>query len=308
MKQYHHGWYFVAFAHELTQPITPLNIGQNRLMLVKDAEGVQAYNADCPHRGAHLAYGGELDGNCVVCPFHHYKVGLGEESSHGFRTRGYATRVIGGLVLVRLSDAFDFGVPDFLETLHERHHFVPAFTRQLKAPGELIIENGFDNAHFRPVHRVSAGNFDAHRTAAGNLQVNSQFLVTIQIPMGGKMVAKRNEVPLDLNAFSPCFSIAQIGGQLPYVLITGATPNPDGTTSLRLALGMSRKVYGDPPKQRWVDHFIASSLAGINDDAAIWEHMSLDAPQQFTAQDKAIEAFQSFCQPFYEAEHEAVSL
>src|SRR5687768_10485144 len=79
-KMYVHGWYKVAFEYELENPLTAAAIGDIRLVLVRSEGGIRAYKADCPHRGAHLAYGGKLNNASIICPFHGYRIGLGKES------------------------------------------------------------------------------------------------------------------------------------------------------------------------------------------------------------------------------------
>ena len=64
------GWYRVAFTPDATEEVSPAEIGSLPLVLVKTPDGIGAFDAVCPHRGAHLGYGGRLDGGVIVCPFH----------------------------------------------------------------------------------------------------------------------------------------------------------------------------------------------------------------------------------------------
>src|SRR5689334_9118972 len=56
----YNGWYQVAFERDLTADVTPANIGTHPLALVRTETGVRAVDGVCPHRGAHLGYGGKL--------------------------------------------------------------------------------------------------------------------------------------------------------------------------------------------------------------------------------------------------------
>src|SRR5690349_18065891 len=84
-----HGWYQVAFERDLQRELTPASLGATRLLLVR-GEGVRAFDATCPHRGAHLGFGGRLEGDAVRCPFHGYRIGLTAAGGHPFRAREYA--------------------------------------------------------------------------------------------------------------------------------------------------------------------------------------------------------------------------
>jgi hypothetical protein len=62
-----------------------------------------------------------------------------------------AALALGGLVFVRLSDRFDNGFPEAIRRLNATHVVVPGYEMHIRAPPALIVENGFDEAHFYPV-------------------------------------------------------------------------------------------------------------------------------------------------------------
>src|SRR5205814_490494 len=137
---------------------------------------VDVFDAVCPHRGAHLAYGGRLTAQTVVCPFHGHRIGLGGVSGDGFCVRAYATLVHGGGVFVRLSDRVE---PDFaraVQELGEDHTFVPGFEMTTRTTMEVVIENGFDSAHFRSVHGLlSRPGLAVERGRFGELVAEGRF-------------------------------------------------------------------------------------------------------------------------------------
>ncbi len=295
---YQHGWYKLAFVRDLSEELTPATIGSHRFVIARTDEGVRVVDADCPHRGAHLGYGGTLDRNCIVCPFHRYRIGFGGETVGDFQVREYKTLVAGGSVFVQLSDAHDNGFEDFMGRLAEDHTINPGFTMDIKCPPEIIIENGFDNNHFRPVHGVDAGKFVPVLDEEGSLRVNSFFFYrtekfTMNMPVGTKI-----ETPLQINAFSPFLSVAQLGGRMPMVFITSVNPIGERLTRLRFSLALSKKVYGNPAPQRVLDSMLQGNRVGIQCDAVIWENMSFTSPRNHTAQDAAVLAFEEYCHRF----------
>ncbi|HSN86972.1 MAG TPA: Rieske 2Fe-2S domain-containing protein, partial [Thermoanaerobaculia bacterium] len=85
------GWHQVAFEREIQGEIAPILLEGREMLLVKRPEGLRAFDAFCPHRGAHLGRGGRIEGDQIVCPFHGRRIGLCEPGDDGFRLRNYRT-------------------------------------------------------------------------------------------------------------------------------------------------------------------------------------------------------------------------
>lgn len=66
------GWFRVAFSNELPLGgVKPLHYFGKDLVLFRTEDGTpHVFNAHCPHLGAHLGYGGKVEGNSIRCPFH----------------------------------------------------------------------------------------------------------------------------------------------------------------------------------------------------------------------------------------------
>ena len=66
------GWYQVAWAGELeVGAVQPLRYFSRDLVLYRGADGEHhLLDAFCPHMGAHLGYGGCVEGDNIVCPYH----------------------------------------------------------------------------------------------------------------------------------------------------------------------------------------------------------------------------------------------
>jgi phenylpropionate dioxygenase-like ring-hydroxylating dioxygenase large terminal subunit len=83
----HVGWYQVAFEREVSGEIHATAIGEMPLILVRAGNYHRAFDAICPHRGAHLGFGGNLNGEVILCPFHGHEIGLGQPSPEGYCIR-----------------------------------------------------------------------------------------------------------------------------------------------------------------------------------------------------------------------------
>lgn len=296
---YSHGWFKVAFERDLKETLTPAAIGTTRLVLVRTEAGIRAYHADCPHRGAHLAYGGRLYQESIVCPFHGYRIGLGcEEEPHGFQVRAFPTLVVGGLIFVRLSTAYENGLTAALEQLAESHFFVPGFEMHVRAPAPLIVENGFDNRHFRAVHHIETDHFEVREASEGSLCVESVFAFPETPWLKGSSGERFIRAPFVAHAYSPCLIVSHLSGASPYTVITGATPTPEGGTVIRLSLALPTASYGNPPPAQFYQYLLEMSRNGLEDDRLMWDNLSPTAPHRYVGPDAAVMAFQHYCRRF----------
>ncbi len=306
VNDYQHGWYQVAFERDLSPPITPLSFAGRALMAISDPgpERVRVFDAVCPHRGAHLAYGGRLaTPSTIVCPFHGYRIGLDEVSHDGFCARGYVCLVYGGGVFVRLSDQAG---PDFARALQELgagHTFIPGFEMTADTTIDVVIENGFDNAHFRAVHGLMSLPGLVVRTGPfGELVAEGRFDIPWRggpegpAPSGGRLHARYLG-----HAFSPGTFIAELDGDPPfrYRMMTNATPNGTGRAcTIRFTLMLPNADGGSPPGERFTRELLQHSRDGLELDRAIWNRLDPHHVPRLTTSDHAAIAFGEFCRAF----------
>jgi phenylpropionate dioxygenase-like ring-hydroxylating dioxygenase large terminal subunit len=66
------GWFRVAYSDDLPpKEVMPLHYFGKDLVLFRAEDGTpHIFDAHCPHLGAHLGYGGKVEGNTIRCPFH----------------------------------------------------------------------------------------------------------------------------------------------------------------------------------------------------------------------------------------------
>jgi nitrite reductase/ring-hydroxylating ferredoxin subunit len=296
---YSHGWYQVAFERDLTTALAPAAVGPRQLVLAQGPEGWRAADAFCPHRGAHLAFGGRVEGETIVCPFHGHRIGIGQASHDGFCTRPYPTLVVGGLVFVRISAAEDNGFAGVMAELDARRYFVPGFALRVRAPADLVIENAFDRPHFQIVHGVGTDpRFEVRDGDHGDLMATGVFSVppTRWRRDDGSDVPQR--VEFRARAFSPGLVMSELDGSPPYGVLTAATPTPEGDCVVRVSLVMPADAGGRLPAAPLCEYLLQQSHAGLEKDRLVWEHLGQSAPCRYTAQDASVLAFRRFCHRF----------
>jgi 3-ketosteroid 9alpha-monooxygenase subunit A len=294
------GWYLAAYERELSGELTPVSIHGMPLVIVNDGERLRAFDSVCPHRGANLAYGGELVDGAIICPFHANRVNLGLEEGRRYCVREFPLLGYGGLLFVRLSDEFENGLEAFLDGLAEGHFFVPGFGMTVTAPAPIVIENAFDESHFRPVHGVSnEPEFTIRPSEHGEFAVEGVFEVPPSVwQRSGNGEANTVTAPFVARAFSPHLVISELGGSHPYVVITGATPLDKHQTRVRVSLAVPPEADGAPPDAELCRYLLRQAESGIATDATIWEHLSFDMEPSLSPQDTAVVEFERFCERF----------
>lgn len=284
---YTHGWYCVAFESEIDGPLHPVTVGDRRLMLVSTAEGLhQAYDADCPHRGAHLAAGKLADDRHVVCPYHGYRIGLGI-GGKGLSVCSYPVMLFGGAVYVALSFERDNGWSALTQRLANDYVIAPGLKIDLHASAETVIENGFDRLHFHMIHGLTFVPFTVHDHDDGALVVQSHALV----PGGGDLAYTATTI-------SPGLIVVWLGGDAPYGVITGTTMTGPDRCTARLSYVIPRGTAEE--SERRLADLDAYSRQGLHDDDRVWRSVSPTAPVHWTAEDRPIQQFYAWCAAFGE--------
>jgi 3-ketosteroid 9alpha-monooxygenase subunit A len=69
------GWFQLGWSQDFPAGVVvPLRYFGQELVAYRGASGsVHLFDAYCPHLGAHLGYGGKVDGDDIVCPFHAWR-------------------------------------------------------------------------------------------------------------------------------------------------------------------------------------------------------------------------------------------
>lgn len=308
MKDYSHGWYLAGFDSELLGEITPVSIGSTALVCTRSNCGeLRTFSAVCPHRGAHLGHGGVLASDGIICPFHQHLIGFEATSLVHWHLTEFATIGMAGSVFVQLSSSADCGFESDLREIGMTEFLTPGFKMEVMAPAALVIENGFDQEHFRPVHNAVPESFVTETTLAGALTLRGALglpakIKTFGVELPETYAAGRGDattaMPFLLTAYSPGLSILRVSGDVPYTLVIGATPSGDRSSILRVILGLSREIYGSPPNEKVVASLMKHSRAGIELDNDIWRFLSLNAPATLTEADSHVQAFRGFCEKF----------
>lgn len=161
-RPYPDGWFAVAFADELApgRVLRRRFMGEDLVVYRTRSGAVRVVEPYCPHLGAHLGYGGWVDGEEIVCPFHHFAFdpsGTCVRTAYGTRPpaarlRRREVREVNDAILVWHHGA---GEPPSWEVApHSMDDFPSPFRQvsQLVDHPQDVVENAVDIGHIGPLH------------------------------------------------------------------------------------------------------------------------------------------------------------
>src|SRR5574341_380396 len=315
------GWYALGPSSELPRGgvLARRFMGQDIVLFRTQSGAPAAVDAYCPHMGAHFAYGGDVQGETIRCPFHSFRfdtggmcvaTGYGTKPPPKARLRSWPLCERSGALLVYY-DA-EGGAPQWnLPELDMSGWNAPIWkTWRLSSHPQETCENSVDIGHLAVVHgydsvekladlRTEGPILQTHYAMtrpAGPLTVRSEFIIRI-FGMGYSLV----EV-----------SIPRYG--LQSRLFVMPQPTDPGQMILYTAVVVRKVtepqrinpllwVVPRPLLNAIVSRTIASGFAhDIAQDFAIWENKIYVHPAILAEGDGPIGKFRHWARQFYPAE------
>ena len=308
----HGGWYLLALAEELTGEVTPVALGDRTLMVIRDGERLRVFDARCPHRGAHLGYGGRLApgraGTAMICPFHGKRIGLGAGTARLCVTE-HQSIAAGDALFVRLGadPAEDRGFEQAIKEVCAEKQIVGALVRPMRVPPAYVIENAFDVSHFTALHGVDrVTGFGLREDGSGAIAVEGDFWTAVP-PTAAPRTAALADGGLRsrfyARAVSPSLVLTELGPpEISHTVITSASPTGacdsagtgavSGGCVIRVALGVRPAAVPAMPM------LVSSVRRAIDQDAVVWDHLDPAAPARYDRGDLPALAFRQFCAGF----------
>jgi phenylpropionate dioxygenase-like ring-hydroxylating dioxygenase large terminal subunit len=163
------GWYLALESSQLGPgQVVPLHVLGKDLVAFRTEGGRAAIlDAHCPHMGAHVGYGGVVDGEGVRCPFHAWRFDVDGRCDDvpydgGRRPPRVAlgchhVHETSGLILLHHSDsgaAPTWRMPDLPEWGRSGWFGYETVGWRIRMHVQELVENVPDTAHFAYVHQV----------------------------------------------------------------------------------------------------------------------------------------------------------
>jgi phenylpropionate dioxygenase-like ring-hydroxylating dioxygenase large terminal subunit len=300
------GWFQVAWASDLgAGSVRPLEYFGRHLVLWRDAEEVAHLNdAFCPHLGAHLGHGGQVDGTSIACPFHGWQFDPdGRNTRIPYSARLNRSCSLGSYPLIERNgllmawfhpdgDEPKWEIPEIPELSHPTGYSDPQ-TREfhVAAAWQEMAENGADSAHFGFVHGQDiVPTIEAFEMDGPILTMRS----TQRWPTPDGVV----DAFVEVTNYGPGFSVVRMTGIIDTVSVGCNTPVSEDRCHLRFTFAV--KPLGDPALTAAVgDGFISLLSDQIGEDARIWEHKTYLERPALSDRDGPIMQFRSWAQQFY---------
>lgn len=300
------GWFQAAYSHEVEPgAVHPMHYFGEQLICFRDATGTaHVLSAHCPHQGADIGVGGEVDGDCVKCPFHGWlfdasgrnvAIPYAKSVNRAAKLRVWPTEERAGCIFVWHSSTGSAPewtiplVPEFDDAAFQWH--VPEDARwQIRTHVQEIYENTVDVAHFATVHKVANfGSIDVTEDGPMFKAVAEVSFVTPRGPVAGAVDSELWGLGLDvvrhrgLGRSCTLLTATPVDGDVVDVRYTFLVQRDSETNEMsRLGVGMMRDF-----------------LKQIRQDIPIWESKVYRAKPQLARGEGAVMEFRKWAQRSY---------
>jgi 3-ketosteroid 9alpha-monooxygenase subunit A len=310
MKKFASGWYLIEWSEELdVEEVKPLRyFGKDFVLFRGEDRRATLLAAHCPHLGAHLGYGGRVEGNDIVCPFHAWRFAAsGRCTDVPYASRippraavdAYPVREHSGMILGYFGapgTENDYEVPE-IEEMDD-----PAWTPLQRAHIEIathpreVIENVADHAHFLPVHNTLIDDFE----------VIIDGPRATQRSVGRGYNLKNEPIPVVSVAtyHGPAVQLTRLQWAYDMVLINAHIPIEENRLLLRFGVMLKAGVGVTLPPEV-LDAHIAAARDGYFEDVAIWENKRWRDKPIFADGDGPIGEVRTWYSSFFESHADA---
>ncbi|MDR7060346.1 MULTISPECIES: Rieske 2Fe-2S domain-containing protein [unclassified Sphingopyxis] len=310
-----YGWFGVGYGAELqVGDVRPVHYFGRDLVLFRNENGEAGLlDAYCPHLGAHMGHGGQVEGDSLRCPFHHwafrpdgfcskipYAKAFPPRAKREPLAKSYPVVEKSGVIWAwyhpdDIAPTFDvidypeFTNPEWAEPIKREWRFA-------SNPQE-IAENGVDVAHFAYVHAMDAvpeGETDydgvrRHSVARGHR--------TIDLPSG-----ERKQLPYSVDTLQNGAGqkFTRLSGLVELSLLVIATPVEADDVELRFCF-THPKVAPGSPEEKAIEAAIENTCGqkGVEGDIPIWHNKIHRARPYLCDGDGPILRFRRYFEQFY---------
>ena len=305
---YANGWFALCTTGQLKREtvLTIPFMGKDVVMYRTRSGEAQACNPYCPHLGAHLGYGGRVEGENLVCPFHGFAFGKNGVCVHacgGHRPPRIALKHLpvceaNGLVYAWHHDCGE--APSWELPALDLSGFVRSSYGTIDAQGytQDIAENVVDNTHFKLVHGLDAGTMiktpvlDGPRLKGGlNRYLNQD--VSIDTTMHGLgMLTAEFELPrfgIEIRLLLAQTQLDRFACRIRYAIAVKLTKPRMLPEMLRRGMG---RLLAELANRTYNKHVIGQ-------DRIIFSHRSFRFQPGFCAVDAPFSVFRRWSAQFY---------
>ena len=280
------GWFQVAYSDELgCGDVEPLRYFGKELVLARTEDGVaRVFDAYCPHLGAHLGFGGVVEGDTIRCPFHAWRFdGSGRCVEVPYARRippragihAWPTCERNGCVMVwhdRGGEKPGWEIPEVPELCDAGWTEPTRREWTVRSCTQELAENTVDQAHFRYLHGTNT-------VAETELETQDHVLHVVS---RSKVATPKGEADgvIDIRTHGFGFGTTRFSGVVETLVVTTGTPidadhvhSRPGADHVHLRLRFSIRKLANADATRGVGKaFVAEIERQFAQDIPIWEN------------------------------------
>ena len=303
------GWYRASHSEDLAAgEVKALRFLNRDLVAWRGEDGAaHVMDAYCAHLGAHLGYGGRVEGCELVCPFHWWRwdgegrntrIPYDGSQNRAARIPAYPTIDRNGSVLFwyhPLGEAPLWEIPEI--ECFDNPDWTPyqRFRWEMRAPWQEFAENGPDYVHLRTVHG-SVTIPEVERYECEGYQTKLRSRVDFDTPRGAQ------QGRIDSDAWGPGFALARFSGIIDACFVAASTPIDFETTEVTHSYSI-RKLGEDAEAlaktQRVGDALIRDLVKQVEEDLVILDRKIFQAQPRLSEADGPIVEFRKWAKQFY---------
>jgi nitrite reductase/ring-hydroxylating ferredoxin subunit len=278
------GWFQVAWSADIpVGGVQPLMYFGVDLVAFRDEDTVvHILDAHCLHLGAHLGFGGTVEGCAIVCPFHGWRWS-GDGANAGIpysrtinraqRLRVWPVRELDGLVLMWHHPAGDpptwepSGLASIVEgfdpaDFYPVHPDGAEIWEGVRVRPQMVVENIVDSAHFSCVHSARVPTeIDRYSADGPRFCVSHRF----ESRQGVRADIRTDGLGLLIGVFANSDGVTHIELQ-------ATTPVSGDRSDLRDSVWVHREEGSAEPSER-VTRVIQRQHTELGRDIPIWDHL-----------------------------------
>ncbi|BBZ25975.1 (2Fe-2S) ferredoxin [Mycolicibacterium madagascariense] len=295
------GWFQVAWSDEVAAgSVHRMHYFGTELVAWRAQSGrVSVMDAYCEHLGAHLGFGGHVEGEVIECPFHGWQWNAeGRNVRIPYEPRPNRGRRMRTYPVVERNDAIYlwhdtagrepfFDAPDVFASFDDGSSaadYWPRATlveRGLELHPQYVLENGVDVAHFKFVHRTPIVPVFTRHDFAGPVSY-VDFTITFE----GDENQSIEDVDSGVEAINGGLGIAvtKSSGMIDNRTISAVTPVDDRTCDVRFTVYIGRTPGREGPRaETKAREFAQEVIRQFGQDVHIWSHQRYSDPPALSA-------------------------
>ncbi len=274
---YANGWFRIAYADDIAAgEVKALHYFGQHLVLFRDEEGeAHLLDAHCPHLGAHLGFGGTVDGKGIRCPFHAWlwdgegrciEIPYAKKIPRTAKMRAWLLVERNGLLFTWYHDQDEppsYEVPELWQCGSSEWSPYQIRRWTVKSRWLDMNENAVDQIHFRYVHGT-------HTSPETEVDIDGHIL---RCRSRMKMGTPQGEITggIDTTDYGPGLQTVDVSGIAETLMVNTSTPIDEDTTDVSFAYAV-REVDGVSATRGVGAALVKDLEKQMAEDIVIWEN------------------------------------